>query len=580
MSFGAALAGLGQGFPQGIRDSQGITQQYEAGLEQASSAAAGTGLQLLQALMTQPPQPPPMGAGGMPQAGTSPMPQGGPPMGGQTQQGSGMTMGMGPTGGAPNSFASRFPVASPGGAPIGTEPDIQSMDPNRASGAQALQATMPQGQPQQQQPGMGAMAQVQPQGWGQQQQQKQQQGGQLDWRTLIQAIQRANPGAPPQVIFGAVNKLVPIMNSQSQIQWKQLQSQFAQERIGQGDTRLGQGQQRIDTQRELGGLPPTGDGQQFSRDFDQAGGMGGQQKPQQGAAASIADQIVSGKAPPTTTGMYRLSGPVRADLAQKHPDFNLAQAQLEWKKAERMTQGLTSPQQVRFQQLGTSVINTMDMAIEQAKELQLSGITPLNRAKLEALVKLRGNSEIGQKASKYIQTMAFLKGEVANLENGGYAPTESSWTQAKNVINEDYGVEQTLAVIPNAQRLINYRLHAQQQIPQGMQQGDRYKVPQGSEAPMQQGAPKAGDVHDGYRFKGGDPSKKENWEKSSQAQGRTQMAGNAPDTKPPPKLEDYFDTSQIPRGWRPGQKSPYDVPPRPRLPITPGGKLFPEDFMG
>ncbi len=499
MSWGAALAGLGQGLPQGIRDSQGITQQYEAGLDQASSAAAGTGMQLLQALMTQPPQPPPMGPGGMPQAGMSPMPQGGPPMGGQASPPSGMAMGMGPGSGAPNSFDSRFPAMNPAmsgatgqGQPIGTQPAIEAADPSRRGGYAALQVNMPGGDKGDMSagaPGMGAMAQTQPRGWGQQQQgsQQQQQGGQLDWRTLIQAIQRANPGAPPQVIFGAVNKLVPIMNSQSAMQWKQLQAQFAQERIGQsgqrieqGQQKIEQGQQRIDTQREVSGLAPSG--QQFTQDFEQAGGMGGQQggqqPQQQGAAARIAERIVAGKDPPVTTGMYRLSGPVRAELS-KHPDFDLAKAQLEWEKAKKMTSNLAGPQQVRFQQLGEAVVNTMDQAMQQAKELQLSGITPLNRAKLDALVKLRGNSEIGQKASKYIQTMAFLKGEVANLENGGYAPTESSWTQANKVINEDYGVEQTLAVIPNAQRLIRYRLNAQQQIPQGMQQGDRYKVPQG-----------------------------------------------------------------------------------------------------
>ncbi len=225
MSWGAALAGLGQGLPTGIKDAQGLEGQYEAGQEQAADRLAGTGMQLLQALMTPPPQPPQMGPGGMPQAGMSPMPQGGPPMGGQTQQGSGMTMGMGPTSGSPNSFASRFPVASPGGAPIGAEPDIQSMDPNRASGAQALQATMPQGQIPQGGPGMGAMAQMQPQGM--QQGGGQQQGGHLDWRTIMMAIHRANPGAPPELMFKAVNKLVPMMNSQSMMEWRQLSAQNA-----------------------------------------------------------------------------------------------------------------------------------------------------------------------------------------------------------------------------------------------------------------------------------------------------------------------------------------------------------------
>ncbi len=57
-------------------------------------------------------------------------------------------------------------------------------------------------------------------------------GGGLDWRMLIAAVQRGNPGAPPQVLMGAVNKLVPLMNSQSQLEWRHMQGQAAQDRVG------------------------------------------------------------------------------------------------------------------------------------------------------------------------------------------------------------------------------------------------------------------------------------------------------------------------------------------------------------
>ncbi len=523
----AGLAGISQGLPQGITESKSLIQNYEAGLDQASQIAFGRTLQMLGAGGQQQPQmqgPPPGMQGGQsgmpppppPQMG-APQPQGAPPMG--APQGGGVP---------PATFGQRFSGAPMGGLPATPMPPGGGGAP-----------------PQMQPPPQGGQPPMQPGG--------QQQGGPLDWRQIFQAVSQANPGAPPQVIAGAVNRAIPLMNSQSQLEWRQVQAQMAQNRVGAQvygiDTRAdtaaaGQAATmatrlaQINTQREGLGLPPLsekdlaggaapkGEGQQFSPDFDKSGGMGGQQAAApKGGAEAIAGQMVSGKAPPITTGMYRLSGPVRSILAQKYPDFNLAQAQLEWKKAERMTQGLTSPQQVRFQQLGTSVVNTMDMAMEQAKKLQLSGITPLNKAKLDALISLRGNSPIGQEAAKYVQTVAFLKGEVANLENGGYAPTESSWAQARNVINENYGVEEFLATMPNAQRLINYRLHAQQQVPEGMSQGTRYKVPQGTEAP-QQGAPQSGDVHDGYRFKGGDPSKKENWEKTSEGQGKIKLAGD------------------------------------------------------
>ncbi len=77
---------------------------------------------------------------------------------------------------------------------------------------------------------MGAMAQMQPQGM-QQGGGQQQQGGHLDWRTIMMAIHRANPGAPPELMFKAVNKLVPMMNSQSMMEWRQMQANLGQQRV-------------------------------------------------------------------------------------------------------------------------------------------------------------------------------------------------------------------------------------------------------------------------------------------------------------------------------------------------------------
>ncbi len=195
MSWGAALAGISQGIPKGIQDFTNISKQYEAGQEQAADRLAGTGMQLLQALMTPPPQPPQMGGGGMPQAGTSPMPQGGgqPPTGGMPQPSQLQTMG-GP------------PPMPQGGPPMGGQP------PGGMGGGPPPQ---PMGGPP-----MGPQA-------GPQQGMQPQQGGHLDWRTIVMAIHRANPGAPPELMVKAVNKLVPMMNSQSMMEWRQLSAQNA-----------------------------------------------------------------------------------------------------------------------------------------------------------------------------------------------------------------------------------------------------------------------------------------------------------------------------------------------------------------
>ena len=132
-------------------------------------------LQRLQALFQSPQASPGAGAlpGGMPQAqipGAQPMPVQAPQMG---VPGGGMPAGGLPPNGMP-----------PGQPPVGG-------------------ASQPAGMPQ-------------PGGMG---------GGMpsLDWRTIIQQVVKANPDVKdPRVLAAAVDKFMPIMNSQSLMEWRQL----------------------------------------------------------------------------------------------------------------------------------------------------------------------------------------------------------------------------------------------------------------------------------------------------------------------------------------------------------------------
>ena len=233
------------------------------------------------------------------------------------------------------------------------------------------------------------------------------------------------------------------------------------ERATESQSRLAQGLERINTQRAGLGLPPVGE-----KDAAEIEKNSGAYTPAKSDADRIADQIVAGKRPPTTTGLGMHGGMmVSGSLARRYPEFNQSQATLEYEAARKAVIGLNSNQQIRFQQLGTAVVNTFDKVKADAQKMRLSGISPLNKADIDYLVKFRGNTPAGKLAAVYLQDVAFLKGEVANLENGGYAPTESSWEQAKQVINENYGVDEMLATANNAQALINYRLNALKQLP-------------------------------------------------------------------------------------------------------------------
>ena len=203
----------------------------------------------------------------------------------------------------------------------------------------------------------------------------------------------------------------------------------------------------------------------------------------------IADGIISGNQPPSLTGLYGNSAPVRAALEDR--GFNLSKAQTEWKQAERQIAALNGPQMQRFVGLANSVDLTIDEVRELSEELQNSGIPALNRLQMNAYMKARGNTPEGQLVARYIGAVNTLKEEFANLAQGGYAPTEAVWKLANEQINGDYGVKQLGASLSEIQRLIRYRVQA---IPGlgtvGPASANRYTGQTATPAP-QSGAPPA-----------------------------------------------------------------------------------------
>lgn len=230
----AALSGAGEGFDTGALNAQKIRQNQ---VDAAGQAAAGNALMALfnsPIPGAQPIQP-------------AAMAQPRPPVQASMQPAI-------PGGQAP------MPASRPAAAPqMSTLPGAQPMASAPPASMTMPSGGMPGGPP------LGA---------------QQQPGGSLhmlDWRTVIQSVVKANPGVKdPRVIAAAVDRFMPIMNSQSQQEWRavslqlreqseqiarqrlEMQQSQGQQRIDtanqradiqreQGETRLAQGQQRIDT---------------------------------------------------------------------------------------------------------------------------------------------------------------------------------------------------------------------------------------------------------------------------------------------------------------------------------------------
>ena len=399
---GAGLAGLSSVYG-GMIGAEGDeatarTKKYAIDMQQAGDIAFGRTLQSLGGAQQQqmpgmqpqgqmPPQmpgmqpqaPPPQGGPGM--AGPPPPPQGAPPMPpGMPPQGPGMPQ--------------RPPM--PQGAP--------------PMGGGGMPPQMPQ---QPQQPMGGGMP---PGGGGM--------GGQptLDWRMVIQKVQQANPGAPPQVIAAAVDKFMPLMNQQSQQQWKEVSLQLRQQSLQNqqllGQQRIGQGEERLQQ---------------------------GQQKIEQG----------------------------EANLKERQHEFETREARYNAQNAVRNDQGYQRLEQQKMQ------------IAQRAQQTKDRNLLTQWRAIVDAQHK---------RAMEIIQSSSSFSTMDPKDRKALLAEQEKAYNDAIEQIRSVYG----------------------QSTPSGgtSPKGDKTNeaAPKGLAIP---GAPKAGDVIDGYKFKGGEPGDKANWQKVS-----------------------------------------------------------------
>jgi hypothetical protein len=240
------------------------------------------------------------------------------------------------------------------------------------------------------------------------------QGGQLDLRTIIQQVVQANPGVKdPRVIAAAVDKFLPIMNAQSQQQWRQIGLQLRAATVEQGQQRVDQGQQRVDQGEQRVGIA--------QQNADTSAGR----------AETAKDQ-----------------GQQRIDVSKGREERLSGQAKV------RQDQGW------------------------QRLELQRKGLE-------RQIVEGKQRNYLGQ-WRQMLDAQHKRAQEIISSQQAGMGGDE----RTKLIKEED-------------------------QFYKGQIEEMRGKLGEGgnSAAPSAPDVPKPGDVRDGYKFKGGDPSKQESWDK-------------------------------------------------------------------
>lgn len=175
-------------------------------------------------------------------------------------------------------------------------------------------------------------------------------------------------------------------------------------------------------------------------------------------AADIASSIIAGDQPPVTTGLYGLSGKVRAELARK--GYNLTTANEDWTAMQKYLASANSVGQLRLTQQIDTVDHSLDLTETLAKEWKSGGFGPLSRARL----KLAEEGAYGAKAqslsSRLNAQVADVVAELAGVYRGGNTSTDKTIDLATNNLKAEWGEKAFVDSIAQIRLNLGYRRNA------------------------------------------------------------------------------------------------------------------------
>jgi hypothetical protein len=147
-------------------------------------------------------------------------------------------------------------------------------------------------------------------------------------------------------------------------------------------------------------------------------------------AKAIADEIAAGRQPPTTKGLYRLGGPVRANLAKMQ--FNLAGAEVDWNAVQKHMAAINNSQQLRMRQAVEKIephVNLIEGLYSKLEKTGLpTGFSAWNKLALATASRLPG--ETGSLARNIEAQINDLSAELGTIYMGGNTPTDHALKQA------------------------------------------------------------------------------------------------------------------------------------------------------
>lgn len=167
-------------------------------------------------------------------------------------------------------------------------------------------------------------------------------------------------------------------------------------------------------------------------------------------AKDIAAAIIAGEQPPDVKGLYRLSGPVRAELARK--GYNLTNANLDWQATQKHIATLNGSKVTQLMSSVSTARESLNVIKELAEQWNGGRFPLLNKANL-ALAK---NGAFGKDAASIATRLdgqiTDVTSELGQVYMGGNSPTDHALGLAEKNLKADWDKKVLFDMIDLADR--------------------------------------------------------------------------------------------------------------------------------
>lgn len=183
-------------------------------------------------------------------------------------------------------------------------------------------------------------------------------------------------------------------------------------------------------------------------------------------AKTIAQAIANGDQPPVLTGLYKLSGPVRAELERN--GYDLTKASQDWEATKKNIASMNGPQQLRLRQTVGMVRESLPLVQELADKWDAGGYPALNKAELIAAKQGVLGPDAQSIATQLEAEIADITSELGTVYKGGNSSTDESLKLAAMQLSADWSPQQLHDAIELAKKNIQYRWNSINQATAGI----------------------------------------------------------------------------------------------------------------